>query len=157
MTFEYAELIGRPFVMGSSDCIGLVTDFYKENFDISITNYARPKDWDADRIDIIGLTYEREGFDKVMDWTLKNLKPGDLLAMAVGSSVANHLAVYVGNNTIVHHLAYSMSREETLRDFWRKSTCYVLRHKDVHTEEVVKPTVTIAELMDARYNLITEE
>jgi cell wall-associated NlpC family hydrolase len=150
---RYEELIGRPFELGRYDCFTMVRDFYAENFNIPLTNYARPNDWDADTVDIIGLTYEREGFFKVDDWTLKNLNPGDLLCMAIGTSKANHMAVYIGGNQIVHHKIAAMSDVEILRDFWRKSICYVLRHKDVPVIEVEKPTIDIMELLDARNRL----
>jgi len=150
---EYAELVGRPFELGRYDCFTMVRDLYILNFKIELSNYARPKDWDADQIDIIGLSYEAEGFDKVEDWTLKTLNPGDLLCMAIGSSKANHMAVYVGGNQIVHHKVNSMSDVETLRDFWRKSICYVLRHKDVPIVTVEKRDVTLQELLNERNRL----
>ena len=153
---EYQELIGRQFELGRGDCFTLVRDLYNLNFNIQLTNYARPKDWNADKIDIIGNTYEREGFLKVDDWTLKTLNPGDLLCMAIGTSKANHMAVYVGDNTIVHHKINAMSDAEMLRDFWRKSICYVLRHKDVPIVNVEKPTVDIMELLNARNRLEPE-
>lgn len=153
MDIQYENLLGVPFDFGNSDCIDFVIRLYKQNFDINITNYARPNDWNADHIDIIGLSYEREGFEKVEGWTLKNLHPGDLLAMAIGTSKANHLAVYVGGNTIAHHKVGSLSSSEVLRDFWRNSICYVLRHPDVPYEETVQPVINIQELIDARYKV----
>lgn len=147
---QYDELLGRQFELSRADCFSIVRDFYDLNFNIKLTNYARPKDWNADDIDIIGGSYEHEGFFKVEDWTLKTLNPGDLLCMAIGTAKANHLAVYVGGNKIVHHKIYSMSSEETLRDFWRKSICYVLRHKDVPLVVEEKPEVSIMELLNER-------
>jgi len=153
---QYDNLLGRPFELGRTDCFKMVRDFYKQNYDIELRNYARPRDWQADTTDIIGLSYEQEGFDKVTDWSLKTLQPGDLLCMAISSSKPNHLAIYVGDNTIVHHKVYTMSSAEVLRDFWRNTTCYVLRHKDVPNTTVEKPTVTIQELLDERNRLPTD-
>lgn len=154
---QYEDFIGTQFELGKADCFTAVRDMYKLNFNIDITNYARPKDWNADEIDIIGLTYEREGFFKVEDWTLKTLNPGDLLCMAIGSHKANHMAVYVGNNTIYHHKVNSMSDAETLRDFWRRSICYVLRHKDVPIVTVEKPDIDIMELIREKNSLTPSE
>lgn len=153
---EYENLLGRPFELGRYDCFTMVRDFYKQNFDIDLRNYARPKDWLSDNTDIIGLSHEKEGFEKLTDWSIKTLRPGDLLCMAISSSKPNHLAIFVGDNTIVHHKVYSMSSSETLRDFWRNTTCYVLRHKDVPNLSVEKPAVTIQELLDARNRLTTD-
>lgn len=147
---SYDHLIGRQFDMGRYDCFENVIDFYKAEFGISITRYARPTDWDADKLDIIGMTYEAEGFFKLEDWTLKNLNYGDLLCMAIGSHKANHLAVYVGDNKILHHKVASFSSEEMLRDFWRKSICYVLRHKNVPIVTTEKPTISVMDILNER-------
>lgn len=153
---QYEEVIGRPFELSRYDCFETVVDLYDINFDIKLTRYARPKDWNADEIDIIGRTYEREGFVKLDEWSLATLNPGDLLCMAIGTAKANHIAVYVGNNEIVHHKVDSFSNVETLRDFWRKSICYVLRHKDVPLVEVKQNNISLKELLDARNRLQPE-
>lgn len=150
---QYEHLLGRPFELGRTDCFDLVRDFYRTNFDIHIRNYARPKDWNADEIDIMDMAHEREGFHKVLDWTLKTLQPADVLCIGAGTRKANHFAIYLGGNQILHHKINSMSDVEMLRDFWRKSTCYVLRHPDVHVPVEEKPSVTIQELIDARNRL----
>jgi cell wall-associated NlpC family hydrolase len=150
MKLNYTGLEGRPFEIGTHDCFDMVLSMYALNFGIKLTKYARPNNWRADNIDIIGLSYEREGFHKVMDWTLATLRPGDILCMAIGSSKANHMAVYIGENQIIHHKDRSFSNVETLRDFWRRSICYVLRHKDVNIEPEVKPEVQLKDLIDER-------
>lgn len=147
---KYEHLLGRRFDLGRKDCFDLVMSFYLDNFGINIKNYARPRDWRARDLDLISQLYEREGFFKVQDWTLATLHPGDLLCMAINSPVANHMAVYLGGNRIVHHLLNSHSADETLRDFWRKCTVYVLRHRDVNVEEPVKTAVPLQEIIRER-------
>lgn len=154
---EYENLLGNSFEVGTSDCFALSQKFFLLNYGIVIRNYARPTDWDADKIDIISGAFGREGFSKVEDWSLANLQVGDVLAMAIGTSKANHFAIYVGGNMIIHHVVNQLSNAEPLRDFWRKCTCYVLRHKDVVNEVVEKPTITIEELINARYDLQVAE
>lgn len=154
---EYQHLLGRPFSLGGYDCFALLRDFYWDNFQIRLRNYARPNDWKAKNLDIIGMSYEQEGFEKVQEWTLKTLNPGDVLCMAINSPVPNHNAVYVGENKIVHHLAGSLSRDETLRDFWRKSICYVLRHPDVPIVKEEKPSISLVEILRAKNRNIPEE
>lgn len=147
---KHEHLIGVPFELGTGDCFKAVRDIYKDNFGIELRNYARPKGWDADRVDIIGMSHEREGFYKVSEWTLKNLLPGDVLCMAIGTSVPNHLATYLGGNMIFHHKIGSMSNAEVLRDFWRRSICYVLRHKDVDTSEPPLPETQLLDVINER-------
>ena len=153
MSLEYQHLIGKRFNLSKQDCFKLVQDFFFDNYGIEIKNYARPSDWDSNELDIIGYAHEREGFFKVQDWTLTNLRPGDVLCMAVGTSIPNHYAVYVGDGKFVHHLVNSLSSEEELRPFWRRSTCYVLRHKDVEFVPVPKPEKTLLEILHER-NLV---
>lgn len=150
---EYEHLAGKQFEMGRQDCFRLAIDFFRDNYGIEITNYARPSDWSADTLDLMALLHERERFHKLEGWTLKTLRPGDVLCMAIGSRNANHFAIYVGENKIIHHIAHRMSEVETLRDFWRGCTCYVLRHEDVPYTEVVKPSVQLQEIINARYSV----
>jgi cell wall-associated NlpC family hydrolase len=147
---KYEHLVGRQFMLGTYDCFRMVQDIYKDNFGIIIKNYARPNNWDADRLDIIGPSYAQEGFELVPDWTLKTLRPGDVLAMAVGTSNPNHLAVNLGGNLIIHHKIGALSNTEVLREFWRDSTCYVGRHPDVPDLTPKGETVTLQEILDVR-------
>src|ERR1041384_3394397 len=125
---EYENLIGIPFEINVEDCFTTMSDFYKLNFDIDIPNFARPKNWDADELDLIGMLYKKAGFEKVDTW---ELRPGDLLATAIGSSNPNHLVIYVGDNLILHHRLNALSDVEVFRPFWKMVTCYVLRHPQV--------------------------
>jgi cell wall-associated NlpC family hydrolase len=152
---NYETLLGKPFVPGTTDCFRVVIDFYWINFGIKIRNYARPADWNEKQIDIISNAYAREGFEKVVDWRLDTLQPGDILCMAVGSHVANHQAIYIGGNEIIHHKINSISCKETLRDFWRRSICYVLRHPSVQTSPDQKQTINLTELLRDRNRLKT--
>jgi cell wall-associated NlpC family hydrolase len=150
--FEYQQLLGRRFTMGEKDCFSLVIDFFKINFDIDIKNYARPTDWNSDVIDIIGLAHPHEGFEKVLDWE-KNLQPADVLCMALGTSVPNHYAVNLGGNEILHHLYQGKSLVEPLRGAYRKSTCYVLRHKQLNIQEEELPSLNLVEFLRERNSL----
>ena len=154
---EYGELLGKPHIMGTNDCFSLFRDFFKTNYNIDIPNIARPTDWSSDKLDIIGGVYEKIGFDKVYDWSLKKLRPGDVLCMAIGTSTPNHLAVYVGDNKLAHHLSGQLSTEGPMREFWRASICYVCRHKDVPYAEPEKNDISIMELNSGRYKVQTQE
>ncbi|SKB62222.1 NlpC/P60 family protein [Sphingopyxis flava] len=142
---------GIPFRMGSNDCLGLFRKYYAEEFGISITDYARPNDWESSTIDLIRACYEREGFEMITSWKPKDLRPGDVLCMAIGEGNANHMAIFVGEGKILHHPANRLSVCEEYRDFWRNLTCYVLRHPDVPDLRPTYPDVTIEELLRARY------
>lgn len=157
VTLKYEHLVGREFEVNRSDCFTLFRDLYKENFGIEIKDYSRPIDWNADKLDLLRLCPPREGFEIISDWRISDLRPGDVLCLAVGSSNANHFAIYVGDNKIIHHLNGRRSTEETLRDFWRMATCYVLRHPSVPDLRPHLPNTTIEELLRDRYRLQAEE
>lgn len=150
MTLIYEDLVDQPFIWGASDCLSLFRKFYKDNFGIEITNYARPTNWSSDKLDLMRLCYEREGFDLITDWKLKDLRPGDVLCMAIGEQNANHFAIYLGEGEIVHHLYGRRSTHEEFRGFYRNAMCYVLRHPDVPDLRPVYPDVDIRSLLDAR-------
>lgn len=151
MTLRYDHLVGRPFTgLGRDDCFKLVRDFFRDNFSIVIRDYARPCDWSSDELDLMRLCHRREGFDILTDWRAPDLRPADLLCVAVGEANPNHFAVFVGDNQIVHHLYGKMSRVEPFRDFWRNKTSFVLRHPAVPDLRPTYPDVSIEELLRAR-------
>ena len=154
MTLEdlkYEHLQAIPFTgIGNRDCYDLVRDFYRDNFGMELTPYVRPHDWDSDKIDLIRNHYEAEGFEAITDWKPKDLRPGDILAMSINESNPNHLAIYVGDGKIIHHLYGRMSRVEPLHGFWRNLTSFIVRHPDVPDLTPVYPDVDYMELLRER-------
>jgi len=147
----YDNLLDRPFVWGVSDCLTLLRDFFQQNFGIEITDYARPTNWSSDQLDLISICYEREGFEMITDWTAKDLRPADVLCLAINESKPNHFAIFVGDNLMIHHLYGRNSAAVTYRDYWRSATCYLLRHPDVPNLQPVLPDIDIGSLLRARH------
>lgn len=150
MNLQYEELLDKPFIWGAQDCLTLFRKFYKTNFGIEITNYARPHDWSSDNLDLMRLCYEREGFDMITDWKAKDLRPGDVLCISIGEQNPNHFAIYLGENEILHHVYGRRSKKEPLHGFWRNHTGFLLRHPDVPDLRPVYPDVDIASILRAR-------
>jgi cell wall-associated NlpC family hydrolase len=151
VTVEYKHLAGIPFTgIGKRDCYALVRDFMRDNFNVELTNFARPHDWSSDEIDLFENLHEVDGWVKHTDFRVKELRPGDVLAMSVGESNPNHLAVFVGDDTIVHHLYGKMSRYEPFAGFWRNHISYMLRHPAVPDLRPTYPDVDIMDLLRAR-------
>lgn len=148
---KFEHLIGRPFAWGVTDCAALLRQFYLDNYSIELTDYARPTYWDSNTIDIIRAIYEREGFTMIPrdEMKAKDLRVGDIACVAVGSPVPNHFAIYVGDNTIVHHKANTFSSSELFRDFWRNQTSFYLRHPLVPDSTIKYPDVDIGDLIRA--------
>lgn len=154
MQIEYENLLGLPFIAGKQDCFTLTINFFKQNFDIDIPNFARPTDWDADKLNLIPKLFPLAGFERVDTW---ELQPGDVLATAVGSSNPNHFVIYVGDNTLLHHKFMQLSSQEIFRPAWKMVTCFVLRHPDVPNLTPVYPDIDLEQLLRKRYEEFREE
>lgn len=141
----------REFDWGNKDCFELVRDVYLNEFGIYIRNYARPTNWQSDVRDLILDAYEHEGFFKVANWQLSDLRPADVMAMAIGEGNPNHMAVYCGDNKFVHHLYGNLSRVSPMAGHWVHSTCFLLRHPDVPDLRPKKADVPIQELLRGRH------
>lgn len=154
---RYDHLVGRGFLPGVRDCFGIGRDLYRDNFGIEVTNYARPHDWSSDSVDLVRALHEEEGFQMITDWKVNDLRPADVLATAIGESNPNHLAYYVGDNTILHHVYGQLSKAEPYRDFWRSATCFILRHPDVPDLRPVRKNTDIGGLLRDRYRVETAD
>ena len=147
---RWDNLIGVAFLMGQNDCFSMTRNFFDQNFDMCFADYARPIDWDADNLNLIEACFGNEGFEKITHWTAADLRPADVMCMAVGSTNPNHFATFVGDNMMIHHLAYRLSSEEPYRDFWRTATCFVLRHPAIPDLRPVYPDIDLGEILRAR-------
>lgn len=156
MILEHEHLIGREYEPGQVHCYALIRDLYKLNFDIDLPTFTVPANWDPDKLNLVEMGLGRLEAEKLYDWSIGTLRPGDVLVMAVFSSNPNHLGIYLGENKFMHHPYGKLATVETLRDFWRMATCYVMRHKTAPDLTPVKPDITIEELLRARYNQVAE-
>jgi len=125
-------LEGRSFLYAASDCVTLVRDYYKWELGIEINDLVRSEAWwwvgkessSPYRYDeIMNLT----NFEKVTD----DLRVGDVLAIRFQSDHINHLAVYMGDNVILHHHLGKLSGYEIYTYHWKKNTEFVIRHREM--------------------------
>jgi proteasome lid subunit RPN8/RPN11 len=119
------DLVGREFVYGDTDCYTLIRDYYRIEHNIILNNYDSKDKWWNDGEDFYVKNFEYEGFKQV---EASDMQPGDMLFMKILSPVSNHAAIYLGYNTILHHLYGRLSCREIYGDFWRKVTTHVLRY-----------------------------
>lgn len=103
---EIAPLFGRPFFYGAFDCISLVNDFVRQEFDIVLPNPAH--DWEfwlhgeSPLEDFLA----QDNNKTVYEIPVTEARRGDILFYNMyGTRYYNHMAaVYEDNMTILHHL-----------------------------------------------------
>lgn len=130
-----AGLLARPFVHGVHDCYALVRDYFATQ-GIDLHDYARTYGWwdEPEGPDLYQANFEKEGFSVIergsMDRDkLAKLQPNDLILMNIRAKRDNHMAVYLGDGVILHHLIGAASRREAYQEFFQRRTTAVLRHK----------------------------
>lgn len=105
--------LGRQYKVRKTDCINLVAEYTD---DIHNTNYNQVYTNSSNR-DFF--KYYRGGMN---NWFIDNNflevtgdpEKHDCLIYAYSPNVISHLAVYIGDNKILHHLPYKLSSTDTL-------------------------------------------
>lgn len=128
---EKNPYIGRPFILGVSDCFTLMQDYAKRERNIKIKfpkDIIYPKD-----IKEIGALYEKNFIDNGFFKLSKDvqLRKDDGIMMtfpAVCEEYPTHAAVYMGNDMILHQPFNSFSCVNIYDNFFKKHTSYVLRY-----------------------------
>lgn len=148
MELKYRHLIGRPFNHGSTDCYGLVRDFFRDNFDIVLPNFARPENWDqgGEHLDLYMDSFYDQGF-RAIDEHPSRWRLGDVVLVAIRSKVANHAAIFVEPGRVLHHLYRQLSVVTEYRGLLRNNTVAVLRHKDVVIQATPTEKLSIMEVV----------
>lgn len=127
---NYENLIGVPYVDGSQDCYGLLRKYYAQVYGLQLRNYARPIDF-AFHLDLIVDNFRREGFE-ICETSLDQLQLGDGLLFCLNrAKYVNHVAAFVGNGWMLHHLYNKESNKDALTPAWRQRVVSVVRHNDV--------------------------
>lgn len=87
---EYAkQFLGNPYVWGGTsltkgaDCSGFVLSVYKK-FGVSLPHYSGSQATSGTKI------------------SYSEIQPGDLIFYANSSGTINHVAIYIGNNQVIH-------------------------------------------------------
>lgn len=127
---SHSNLLGKSFELGTQDCYTVVRDFYQQMFQIDLPNYARPKQFWKEGMNLYMDRFHRHNF-RVLDVHPSEYQYGDLVIMSVQSRVGNHAGVLVENGQLLHHFTGRLSEVTPYRGIWRNSTIAVLRHQDV--------------------------
>lgn len=117
----------RPYAFGVLDCWSLVRDYYKREFGIALGDYPRIERFWAKGHDLFGLNWKQEGLVQLID---QEPQHGDLFFIQTDAGgVINHVAIYLGDDMILHHCHGRLSRRDIYGGYWQKHTVLHLRHK----------------------------
>jgi cell wall-associated NlpC family hydrolase len=121
---------GIDFEMERQNCYQLVRRVYKESYGIELPDVPSPTDWWERGFSLFSEHADTFGFDPVhshpRDW-----QEGDVLVIAVASSVGNHTAVLLDTGEILHHLVGQRSCVTSFGGMFRNGLVGVYRHRDV--------------------------
>jgi proteasome lid subunit RPN8/RPN11 len=127
-----APLMERSFHYGVLDCYTLIQDYYRRVCGIVLPDFEHQEHfWET------GVPLYEDNFAKAGFVPVDEMQQHDVLLMMVGARVANHGAVYVGDNLILHHLMHRLSGKDVYGGYWQKVTVRVLRHKDIATAPAI--------------------
>ena len=103
-------LLGRRWIWGKHDCWSLITDYFFEKKQIKLKNWPRPKK--------IKEFIQNPYFEKVLTGSgfkevdKNNIEEFDVLLMIGVDDKLNHVALYIGNQTILNHNVNQLSCRE---------------------------------------------
>lgn len=119
-------------------------------YGLQLRNYARPIDF-PQHLNLIVDNFSNEGFTLV-DVSLDQLELGDGLLFGLNRpKYVNHVAAFVGNGWMIHHLYQKPSTKDALTTSWRRRVMSVVRHPDVTEQnKLLVPQVDFMNLLSPR-------
>lgn len=120
-----APLVGREWSHGVLDCYSIIRDWYKQERGVELPDFERHDDWWNRGENLYVENFEKAGFREI---SVNDLSAGDVILMQIGSPVANHGAVYIGDGLILHHVQNRLSTRDVYGGYWLKNTVRVLRY-----------------------------
>lgn len=119
----------RPYVFGVMDCYSLCRDYLLRELGIEIPAYeeCRVANWAAKGLNFFVEKYHEAGFVLLPSGTQPEI--GDLFLIQVAAKVPDHIAVYIGNDLMLHHPHGRLSQRSVYGGYWHKHTTHHLRHK----------------------------
>jgi len=121
-------LIGREWVWGVQDCWSLINDWYEEKKNIKLKHWDRPKSpKEFSRNPLFEHGLPLTGFIELHKDD--DIKIGDVLLMdTTNTGKLDHVALYIGDQTILQHCVKRLSSRETYNQNWIECTKKVFRY-----------------------------
>jgi proteasome lid subunit RPN8/RPN11 len=120
------SLIGRSFIWGVHDCWSIVTDWLKENKNIDIPHWKRPKTL-KEFTENPEFEYALPKLNFIKQESTTDIQVGDVLLFQSVTKKLDHVAVYIGDNMILNHNIrrlscrepFDLSAQNALRSVYR--------------------------------------
>lgn len=123
-------LRGRKFNYGQADCYTLMRDAYHLS-GIDLPDFPRSTLEDDKDNKMFLENLGQIGFSQV-----KEIQEGDVLLLDYGHG-PSHVAVYIGNNQVIHHEIGRLSRRDELDGYMYERINSIWRHKDWHDGRIM--------------------
>nr|BAR20649.1 putative peptidase [uncultured Mediterranean phage uvMED] len=125
--WKASSLIGRRFIWGKYDCWSIVTDWFKENKNIEIPYWKRPKTL-KEFSENPEFEYALPKLNFKKQEKTDNLKTGDVLLFTGAKQKLSHVAVYIGDMMILNHNFKALSCRQQLNLNYQKALKGVYRY-----------------------------
>lgn len=123
-------LRGRKFNYGQADCYTLMRDAY-HLAGIDLPDFPRTTLEDDKDNKMFLENLGQIGFSQV-----KEIQEGDVLLLDYGHG-PSHVAVYIGNNQVIHHEIGRLSRRDELDGYMYERINSIWRHEDWHAGRIM--------------------
>lgn len=121
-----APLEGREFRHGVTDCYSLIRDWYRQVRGVELPDFERRQEWWQKGENLYLENFGAAGF---VDATGTDPQEGDVfLFQFEGAPVPHHAGIYLGDDTILHHLQGRLSSRDCWSEFFREKLVKVLRY-----------------------------
>lgn len=130
---ENGSLLGRPFILGSWDCYGLIIDWHRlQGVELKDRRVTYPW-WESQYPDnLYSDFWEEDGFIEC------DPVPGAMVIMQISADKWNHAGIITEDDQLLHHLYGQPSCITPYqRGYFRDRTVMVVRHKNLPKE--IKP------------------
>jgi len=138
----YNKYVNKDFVIGVSDCLSIVENYYNEEFGIKIFHYERTADWDKDYPEFVknklaefcdsqnfDKFFEKENFVKIEG--IENAKKHDIIVFKYLENYPSHFGIYLGQNHILHQPRNKKSIIEKLTDAEKRRIYCLIRSNQI--------------------------
>ncbi len=121
-------LIGREFVLGHSDCWGLILSYFRQTHGIELNDYRVTHPWwESGQENRYLDNWYQCGFREFSGET----QPSDVVMMQVSAPVANHAGILLADGMLLHHLYGKPSQRVPYGGYWQERTVKVVRYREL--------------------------